>query len=101
MIPFHMLLHDKGYGPAFPQSDWLIAGPYHTIRTTFSTFAENHPFSRFRCSERASSKILIKFYPVLFSGTLISDKRFVNIRTTYQTMCPVGLARKSFLCKIL
>ena len=27
-----------GNGPGFLQSDWLIAGPYNTIRTTFFNF---------------------------------------------------------------
>ena len=31
----------------FLQSDWLIAGPYNTIRTTFFNFAEYHPFVKF------------------------------------------------------
>ena len=91
------------YGPAFLQSDWLIAGPYNTMRTTFFKFCRKASiFQVFRCFGIGSSQISIKllsclifghfntgkticnFYPVLFSDTLIPEKQFVNIRTTYQ-----------------
>ena len=47
------------------QSDWPIDGPYKTIRTTFSTSAENRSFSSFHCSGIRNSQNSIKLLSCL------------------------------------
>ena len=52
------------------ESDWLIAGPYNTVWTTFFNFCKK--IIHFQVSVVLVSeivKILHNFYPVLFSDT--------------------------------
>ena len=70
------------------QSDWLTAGPYNTIRTTFFNFCRKSSIFQFPLFwHRKFSKFQKSFYLVLFWDTLIPDKRFIMITTTNQTMC--------------
>ena len=83
-----MFIDGNGYRPAFLQSDWLITGPYNTIWTTLFNFCRKPSISQ--VSIPLTSEILklwLNFYLVLFSSTFILDKRFVNMRITYQTLC--------------
>ena len=89
-----LLLHGNWYGPAFLQSDWLIAGPYNTIRTTFFQLLQKivH-FSSLRCSGIGSSQNSTKFLSLK-----CQTKRFLLTFAPPTIQC-VGLARKSFLFK--
>ena len=53
---WELLLYANGYGPAFLQSDWLIASPYNTIRTTFFNFCRKS--STFQVSVVLASEIV-------------------------------------------
>ena len=81
---------------ALDQSDRKTAGlgviliECHAINKTrygppFSTFPWNRPFFKFPLFWRTKFSQLDKIF--ILSYTLILDKRFVNIRTTYQTTC--------------
>ena len=68
--------------------NWLIAGPYNTIRTTFFNFCRKSSISQVTVVLASEIlKIWWNFYPVLSLNSLEADKRFVNIRTMDQTMC--------------
>ena len=73
---FHsVIIYGNWYGPAFLQSDWLIAGPHNTIRTTFFNFCRNSYIFKFPLFWHRSLSKFDKFLPVVFSDTLISDNR--------------------------
>ena len=68
--------------PAFLQSDCCIT----RYGLPFSTFAENHPFFKFRLFSHGKLSKFNTFLPVLFLDTSVPDKQFVNIKTTYHAM---------------
>ena len=84
---YFLLLNGSWYGPAFLQSDWLIAVPYKTIRTVLDNFCKNIHFSSFCCSGIRRYQNSINFLSCSIFGHVNTRHRICNIWTTYQAMC--------------
>ena len=79
LVRYMLLLYGNWYGPAFLQSDWLIAGPYNTIRTTFFNFCRKSSISEVSVVlASVIFKLRWNFHSVLFWDTLILDKRLIK-----------------------